>query len=85
MLKTRGKRIIHSRNKTYRLKYKPRLASVYEGSNESNSSKSEDYIFAKRSDRSLFVKKSSSPKTKKNKSKTSQKSFVEKITSIFNF
>ena len=34
MLKTRGKRSSNSRNKTYRIKYKPQFATVYEGSNE---------------------------------------------------
>lgn len=85
MQKTRGKRSSNSRNKTYRLKYKPQLATVYEGSNESNSNKSEDYIFAKRSERPTFVKKSSTPKTKKDKSKSREKSFLDKVTAIFNF
>ncbi len=84
MLKTRGKRSSNSRNKTYRLKYKPQLATVYEG-NESNSSKSEDYIFAKRSQQPTFVKKPNSPKTKKDKSKSREKSFLDKVTAIFNF
>ena len=65
MQKTRGKRSSNSRNKTYRLKYKPQLATVYEGSNESNSNKSEDYIFAKRSERPTFVKNLALQKQKK--------------------
>jgi len=86
MQKSRGKRSsCNYRNRTSRRKYNPQLATVYEGSNESNSTKSDDYIFAKRNERPTFIKKTISPKTKKDKSKSRQKSFIDKVSAIFSF